>query len=373
MAIVPSRSGKTPQGPSRPSGAGRSSGAGANHPVPQSPQRQVEATVEEKGHADEALRPHRLGDYIGQTDLKQVLHIALEAARCRQEPLDHLLLYGPPRLGKTTTAINLAASLAVNENPSLVVDMDPQANCTSGLGFDSRRVSLSSYEVLIAGTPVEEAIRKTEIAGLDLLPSHINLVGAEIEMIDARGRERLLARALATVRKKYDFILIDCPPSLGLLTSNALTAADFVLIPVQAEYFALEGLAQLMNTIRLVRKRLNPDLEIEGVFITLFDTRLQLSKHVAVEVRRYFGKQVFKTIGQRNVRVAEAPSFGKPVLLYNAACVGARNYLALAKEVLLKNQQFLDPPTNIKRLSSIKGSAHPTSIRTSSTARKTNP
>lgn len=247
-------------------------------------------------------------------------------------------------VGKTTTAINLAASLAAIEHSVLVIDMDPQANCTSGLGLDVRRVVVSSYEVLIGKTPVQEAVRATEIENLDILPSHINLVGAELEMISMPERERMLAKALESTRNTYDFVLIDCPPSLGLLTLNALTASDSVLIPVQTEYFALEGLGQLLNTIRIVRKSLNPHLEIEGVLLTLFDMRLRLSNQVAAEVRRYFGGKVFRTIGQRNVRVAEAPSFGKPVLHYDATCVGARNYIALAKEILLRNQPYRNAP-----------------------------
>lgn len=244
-------------------------------------------------------------------------------------------------VGKTTTAINLSASLAATEYPTLVVDMDPQANCTSGLGFESRRVNDSAYEILIGQTSVEDAVLPTSLPNLDIIPSDINLVGAEIEMVEVLARERILARALDKIRSKYDFIVIDCPPSLGLLTLNSLTAADSVLIPVQAEYFALEGLGQLLNTIKIVRRRLNPALEIEGVLLTLFDTRLRLSNQVAAEVQRYFGTKMFRTIAQRNVRVAEAPSFGKPVILHDARCIGARNYMALAKEVVVNNQRFL--------------------------------
>ena len=244
-------------------------------------------------------------------------------------------------VGKTTTAINLSASLAATEHPTLLVDMDPQANCTSGLGFDARRIAQSTYDVLIDHAALEEALRPTLVPHLDLLPSNINLVGAELEMIDTANREHLLAKALEGQRRRYDFIIIDCPPSLGLLTLNALTAADSVIIPVQAEYFALEGLGQLLNTINIVRRRLNPNLGIEGVLLTLFDKRLRLSTQVAAEVKRYFGSKVFRTIAQRNVRVAEAPSFGKPVLFYDATCVGARNYIALAKEILMANSQYL--------------------------------
>ncbi len=202
-------------------------------------------------------------------------------------------------------------------------------------------MTASTYEVLIGDAAIEEAVRQTNIPFLDILPSHINLVGAEIEMIDVLERERILKNAIIHARRKYDFLVIDCPPSLGLLTLNSLTAADSVLIPVQAEYFALEGLGQLLNTIKIVRQHLNPDLEIEGVLLTMFDTRLRLSNQVATEVRRYFGSKVFKTIVQRNVRIAESPSFGKPVLHYDATSIGARNYIALAREILLNNQRFL--------------------------------
>ena len=242
-------------------------------------------------------------------------------------------------VGKTTSAINLAASFAATEKPTLLLDLDPQANCTSGIGMESRHSETSIYEVLISDEPVEEAIRSTEMPFLDLVPSHINLVGAEIEMIDVMEREQILKKALARVRKRYDYTVIDCPPSLGLLTLNALTAADAVLIPVQAEYFALEGLGQLLNTIKIVRQHLNPDLQIEGVLLTMFDTRLRLSNQVAREVRRYFGDKVFETIVQRNVRVSEAPSFGKPVLLYDASSTGARNYMALAREILRGSEE----------------------------------
>lgn len=244
-------------------------------------------------------------------------------------------------VGKTTTAINLAASFAATEHPTLLIDIDPQANCTSGVGLNPRSVTASTYEVLIGDVPVHEAVRSTEMPFLDMVPSHINLVGAEIEMVDVLERERILKQALRSARRKYDFVVIDCPPSLGLLTLNSLTASNSVLIPVQAEYFALEGLGQLLNTIKIVRQHLNPELELEGVLMTMFDTRLRLSNQVADEVRRYFGDKVFQTIVQRNVRVAESPSFGKPVLLYDATSKGARNYIALAREILNNNQRFL--------------------------------
>ncbi len=247
-------------------------------------------------------------------------------------------------VGKTTTAVNLAASLAATEHPTLLLDIDPQANGTSGVGVEPRTVASSVYEVITGAITLEEAVQHTAMPFLDVLPSHINLVGAEIEMIDVVEREQVLKRTVTHARRSYDFIVIDCPPSLGILTLNGLTAADSVLIPVQAEYFALEGLGQLLNTIKIVRQHLNPDLEIEGVLLTMFDGRLRLSNQVASEVRRYFGDRVFEIAIQRNVRLSEAPSFGMPVLLYDAVSVGARNYMALAREVLRNNQRFLHEP-----------------------------
>jgi len=241
-------------------------------------------------------------------------------------------------VGKTTSAINLAASLAATEYSTLLLDIDPQANCTSGIGVEPKDINASIYEALTGQVDPEDAVVTTDIPFLDLLPSHINLVGAEIEMIEVDERERILSNVLKRLRRTYDYVVIDCPPSLGLLTLNSLTAANSVLIPVQAEYFALEGLGQLLNTIKIVRKHLNPDLEIEGVLLTMFDTRLRLSNQVAKEVRRYFGDQVFDTIVQRNVRLSEAPSFGKPVILYDASSKGARNYIALAREIVEANE-----------------------------------
>src|SRR6056297_1447518 len=243
-------------------------------------------------------------------------------------------------VGKTTSAINLAASLAATEHSTLLIDTDPQANCTSGIGLEPKDVDGSIYEVLIGEVEASEAVLSTEIPFLDMIPSHINLVGAEIEMIDVMEREKILSNALKRVRRKYDFVVVDCPPSLGLLTLNSLTASNSVLIPVQAEYFAQEGLGQLLNTIKIVRQHLNPDLEVEGVLLTMFDTRLRLSNQVASEVRRYFGEKVFETIVQRNVRLSEAPSFGKPVILYDASSKGARNYMALAREILANNPRY---------------------------------
>jgi chromosome partitioning protein len=243
-------------------------------------------------------------------------------------------------VGKTTTAINLAASLAAIEHPTLVIDIDPQSNTTSGLGIDTKTVSNSVYEVMIGSTEIDETIRQTELDFLDLVPSHINLVGAEIEMIDRDQRENILKRAIESAREKYDFVIIDCPPSLGLLTINALTASDSIVIPVQCEYFALEGLGQLLNTIKIVRQHLNPELDIEGVLLTMYDTRTRLSNQVADEVKRYFDDRVFKSVIARNVRLAEAPSFGKPALLYDSTSVGSKNYLALAREIIKNNKKL---------------------------------
>ena len=238
-------------------------------------------------------------------------------------------------VGKTTTAINLSSLLAAAEKRTLLIDIDPQANSSSGLSINDH--SPSVYEVLIGTRPVDEVIINSYMPFLDLLPSNINLVGAEIEMVDLEKREILLRGALQKISSSYDFVLIDCPPSLGLLTLNALTSADSVLIPVQCEYFALEGLGQLLNTINIVKKHFNKDLTIEGVLLTMFDTRLKLSHQVAEEVRKYFGDKVFNTIIHRNVRISEAPSYGKPVILYDAISSGAKNYMSLAAEVIERN------------------------------------
>ncbi len=243
-------------------------------------------------------------------------------------------------VGKTTTAVNLAASLAVTEHKTLLIDIDPQANASSGVGVDVKNVEATIYEVLVNDVPLREAVVPTQIAWLDIVPSHINLVGAEIEMIDIPKRETVLRASLrAFSGRDYEYIIIDCPPSLGLLTLNSLTAADAVLIPVQCEYYALEGLGQLLNTINIVRKHLNPRLEIEGVLLTMYDGRLRLSKQVAEEVRKYFDRKVFTTLINRNVRLSEAPSFGKPVILYDAFSVGAQNYIDLSKEVVQRTQK----------------------------------
>lgn len=243
-------------------------------------------------------------------------------------------------VGKTTTSINLAASLAAIEHPTLLIDIDPQSNTTSGLGIEPKTVTNSIYEVMVGGVDAVDTVRDTELPFLDLIPSHINLVGAEIEMVDRNQRERILSSAIESIREKYDFIIIDCPPSLGLLTINALTGSDSVLIPVQCEYFALEGLGQLLNTIKIVRQHLNRELEIEGVLLTMYDTRTRLSNQVADEVKRYFDEKVFKSVISRNVRLAEAPSFGKPALLYDATSVGSKNYLSLAREIIQRNKKL---------------------------------
>lgn len=244
-------------------------------------------------------------------------------------------------VGKTTTAINLSASIAVSEHNVLLVDIDPQANASNGIGIDPRRLDNTIYEVLVNDIPPKNAILKTEMPYLSILPSHINLVGAEIEMVNTPNRESVLKRVLETIKDEYNFIIIDCPPSLGLLTLNALTSANSVLIPVQCEYYALEGLGQLLNTISIVRYRLNKGLDIEGVLLTMFDGRLRLSNQVVEEVRKHFEQKALRTVINRNVRLSEAPSYGKPVLLYDALSTGARNYLDLAKEIIEKNRSYI--------------------------------
>ena len=241
-------------------------------------------------------------------------------------------------VGKTTTAINLAASLAVLEKKVLIIDADAQANTTSGLNFspdnDQRR---TLYEVMIGERDIRDTLIQTEIAGLHMIPSHINLVGAEIEMLKVENRESVLKRALAPISNEYDFIIIDCSPSLGLITVNSLTAADSVIIPVQPEFFALEGLGKLLQTIRLVQNGVNPSLNIEGFVVTMFDGRTKVHNQVLKELREHFKEMVFETIFQRNIRLSEAPSHGKPIILYDVICNGTTNYLNLAKELLEKN------------------------------------
>lgn len=240
-------------------------------------------------------------------------------------------------VGKTTTSVNLAASLAAAEQRTLLVDIDPQANASHGYGIETGNLDKTIYEVLVNNLPMEQAIVSTMMPFLDLVPSHINLVGAEIELVDVAGREFLLKKQLDHVRDRYDFFVIDCPPSLGLLTLNSLTAADAVLIPVQCEFYALEGLGQLLNTISIVRRSTNPRLDIEGVLLTMYDSRLRLSNQVVDEVRRHFEDKAMRTVISRNVRLSEAPSHGKPALLYDASSIGAQNYLELASEILTRN------------------------------------
>ena len=241
-------------------------------------------------------------------------------------------------VGKTTTTINLAASLAAFEKKVLVIDADPQANASSGLGLDIKNLESSLYECLINGDDANKAIVSTELERLDVFPSHIDLVGAEIEMLNMENREQVMKQIIAPLKQKYDFILIDCSPSLGLITVNALTASDSVIIPVQCEYFALEGISKLLNTIKIIKSKLNPDLEIEGFLITMYDARLRVANQIYEEVKRPFQDLVFDTVIQRNIKLVEASSFGKPVLLYDAESKGSANHMQLAKELIEKNQ-----------------------------------
>lgn len=240
-------------------------------------------------------------------------------------------------VGKTTTTINLAASLATLEKNVLLIDADPQANASSGLGVNTKDIECSLYECIIDHVDIREAIYTTDIEHLDIIPSHIDLVGAEIEMLNIDHREQMLKKLIDPIKDEYDFILIDCSPSLGLITVNALTAADSVIIPVQCEYFALEGISKLLNTIKIIKSKLNPKLEIEGFLMTMYDSRLRLANQIYDEVKRHFQELVFKTVIHRNVKLGEAPSHGLPAILYDAESTGSKNHLALAKEIINKN------------------------------------
>lgn len=241
-------------------------------------------------------------------------------------------------VGKTTTTINLAASLATLEKKVLVVDADPQANASSGLGIDIQSLDCTVYECLINCIDPKDAIVKSCIDGLYVLPSHIDLVGAELELMNTESRETVMKKMLARIKDEFDYILIDCSPSLGLITVNSLTAADSVIIPVQCEYFALEGISKLLNTIRIIKTKLNPSLDIEGFLLTMYDSRLRLSNQIYDEIKKHFQELVFETIISRNVKLSEAPSYGMPAILYDADSRGSKNYLALAQEILKKNQ-----------------------------------
>ena len=243
-------------------------------------------------------------------------------------------------VGKTTTAVNLAACLAVAERPTLLIDIDPQANATSGLGMSKADVQASIYEVLIGeAVAADVVVPAPELPFLSIIPSHQRLIGAEIELVNVMARETRLKRALEPVRAAYEYIIVDCPPSLGLLTVNTLTAADTAIVPIQCEYYALEGLGQLLNSIRLVQRNLNPELRIEGILLTMFDGRLNLARQVAEEARRYFGDRVYETMIPRNVRLGEAPSFGQPIILYDILSSGAQTYIELAKEVMQRGRE----------------------------------
>jgi len=241
-------------------------------------------------------------------------------------------------VGKTTTAVNLSAALGVLEKKVLLVDADPQANATSGLGIDVQSVEMGTYQLLDGSITIEQAILSTESPNLDIIPSHIDLVASEIELVDKKAREYRLKEALQGIKAKYDFIILDCAPSLGLITLNALVAADAVIIPIQCEYFALEGLGKLLNTIKSVQKIHNKNLDIEGLLLTMYDTRLRLSNQVVEEVKKHFGKMVFKTIIQRNIRLSEAPSYGEDIISYDASSRGAKSYLSLGSEIIKRNK-----------------------------------
>ena len=241
-------------------------------------------------------------------------------------------------VGKTTTAVNLAASLGILEKKILLIDADPQANATSGMGIEVTNVKKGTYQILEHSTEISGTIIKTKSPNVDLIPSHIDLVASEIELVDKESREYMLKKVLIEIQNKYDFIIIDCAPSLGLITLNGLVAANSVIIPIQCEYFALEGLGKLLNTIKSVQKVHNKELDIEGLLLTMYDTRLRLSNQVVEEVKKHFGKMVFKTIIQRNIKLSEAPSFGEDIITYDATSRGARSYLSLGNEIIKKNK-----------------------------------
>ena len=241
-------------------------------------------------------------------------------------------------VGKTTTAVNLAASLGILEKKILLIDADPQANATSGMGIEVTNVKKGTYQILEHSTEISGTIIKTKSPNVDLIPSHIDLVASEIELVDKESREYMLKKVLIEIQNKYDFIIVDCAPSLGLITLNALVAANSVIIPIQCEYFALEGLGKLLNTIKSVQKVHNKELDIEGLLLTMYDTRLRLSNQVVEEVKKHFGKMVFKTIIQRNIKLSEAPSFGEDIITYDATSRGARSYLSLGNEIIKKNK-----------------------------------
>ena len=258
-------------------------------------------------------------------------------------------------VGKTTTAVNLAASLAVAERRTLLIDGDPQGNATSGVGVPRDTFERTTYDVLIGETTIAEArIRGVQFAHLDVLPATPDLAGAEIELVDAKGRDKRMFEAVARIKSEYDFILIDCPPSLGLITLNMLAAADALLIPLQCEYYALEGLSQLLNTVHLIQHGVNPQLGIDGVLLTMYDARLNLSRQVAADAREYFGNKVFETVVPRNVRLAEAPSFGKPIALYDVASIGAQAYMAIANELIARES---DSSATSQRTSAARAAA----------------
>jgi chromosome partitioning protein len=247
------------------------------------------------------------------------------------------IAYQKGGVGKTTTAINLSAGLAILEYKTLLIDADPQANATSGVGFDPKNIKTSIYECIIDEVKAKDIILETKTPGLDLLPAHIDLVGAEIEMINLPNREKMMSKVIDQIKDDYDFVIIDCSPSLGLITINALSASDSVMVPVQCEYFALEGLGKLLSTIRIVQERLNENLDIEGILLTMFDSRLRLAKQVVQDVRMHFEKMVFETVIHRNTRLGEAPSFGDPIMMHDINSKGSINYLNLAREILQRN------------------------------------